>query len=141
MLDPAAPQLEQLLAAGGRDIGAGDEDGAGRRLDEPGEARTSVDLPLPDRPITTKTSPGMTSMSMSRIATTQPVLASSSARGRSASGEPTMRSALGPTPSRGLGPMHRLCVHVPPSSICTLAADHRQRGRAASGVSRVGAAR
>ena len=58
--------------------------------------RTSVDLPDPDSPMTTKTSPWPTSKQMSRTAATHPVFASSSARGRSASGVPTMRSALGP---------------------------------------------
>ena len=58
--------------------------------------RISVDLPLPDNPMTTKTSPGTTSMSMSRIATTLPVCASSCLRGRSASSEPTIRSGFGP---------------------------------------------
>ena len=58
--------------------------------------RTSVDLPEPDRPMTTKTSPGATSNETSRTAATQPVFARSSARGRSASGEPTIRSAFGP---------------------------------------------
>ena len=36
--------------------------------------RTSVDLPLPDRPMTTKTSPGQTSNETSRRATIEPVL-------------------------------------------------------------------
>ena len=40
--------------------------------------RTSVDLPEPERPITTKTSPGQTSNDTSRTATTQPVFARSS---------------------------------------------------------------
>ena len=42
--------------------------------------RTRVDLPLPDRPITTKTSPGLTSNDTSRIAIIEPVLALSSSR-------------------------------------------------------------
>ena len=58
--------------------------------------RTRVDLPLPDSPITTKTSPGATVKLTSRMATTQPVFASSSARGRSTSGVPTTRAALAP---------------------------------------------
>ena len=58
--------------------------------------RMSVDFPEPDRPITTNTPPSGTSKLTSRTAATQPVRASSSARGRSASGEPTTRSAFGP---------------------------------------------
>ena len=58
--------------------------------------RTSVDLPEPDRPITTKTSPGATSNETSLTPTTQPVFSSSSGRGRSASGVPMMESAPGP---------------------------------------------
>ena len=58
--------------------------------------RTSVDLPEPERPITTNTSPGATSKEMSRTAATHPVFSSSSARGRSASGVPTTLSAFGP---------------------------------------------
>src|SRR5262245_44026874 len=58
--------------------------------------RTRVDLPLPDKPITTNTSPGATSKSISRTATTFPVLACSSRRGRSAAGVPTMRWGRGP---------------------------------------------
>ena len=56
--------------------------------------RTSVDLPEPERPITTNTSPGQTSSETSLTAATQPVLARSSERGSSASGVPTIRSAL-----------------------------------------------
>ena len=58
--------------------------------------RTSVDLPLPERPMTTKTSPRLTSNEMSRDATVQPVLAISSARGSSTSPLPTTRAAFGP---------------------------------------------
>ncbi len=58
--------------------------------------RTRVDLPEPDRPITTNTSPGATSNDTSRTAATQPVWFSSSLRVRSASGVPTTLSALGP---------------------------------------------
>src|SRR5262245_45147013 len=58
--------------------------------------RTSVDFPEPERPITTKTSPWPTSNETSRTAATQPVLSRSSARGNSASGEPTIRSGCGP---------------------------------------------
>ena len=58
--------------------------------------RTSVDLPEPERPMTTKTSPGQTSMLTSRTAATQPVFSRSSARGRSASGVPMTLSAFGP---------------------------------------------
>ena len=58
--------------------------------------RTSVDLPLPDRPMTTNTSPSATSRSTPRTAATLPVCASSSRRGRSASGASTIRSGFGP---------------------------------------------
>ena len=75
--------------------------------------RTSVDLPEPERPITTNTSPGYTSNDTSRTAATQPVFSRNSARGRSASGVPITLSALRPkifqTPStlmRG-GPLCR----------------------------------
>ena len=58
--------------------------------------RTSVDLPEPDRPMTTNTSPGQMSMLTSRTATVQPVLSRSSRRDRSASGVPMIRSACEP---------------------------------------------
>ena len=58
--------------------------------------RTSVDLPEPDRPMTTNTSPGQTSIEMSRTATTLPVFSRSSARDRSASGVPITLSAFLP---------------------------------------------
>ena len=58
--------------------------------------RTRVDLPEPDRPMTTNTSPGQTSIETSRTATTQSVFSRSSPRGRYASGEPTRRSGCGP---------------------------------------------
>ena len=58
--------------------------------------RTSVDLPEPESPMTTNTSPGQTSIETSRTATTQPVFSRSSPRGRNASGEPTSRSPRGP---------------------------------------------
>ena len=58
--------------------------------------RTSVDLPEPDSPMTTNTSPGLMSIETSRTATTQPVLRCSSERERSASGEPMILSAPGP---------------------------------------------
>ena len=58
--------------------------------------RTRVDLPDPERPMTTNTSPGQTSRETSATAATQPVLARSSARESSASGVPTTSSALGP---------------------------------------------
>ena len=58
--------------------------------------RTSVDLPEPERPMTTNTSPGQTSSETSLTAATQPVLARSSERGSSASGVPMMLSAFGP---------------------------------------------
>ncbi len=58
--------------------------------------RTSVDLPEPDRPMTTNTSPGATSKDTSRTAATQPVCVSRSLRLRSARAVPTTLSALGP---------------------------------------------
>ena len=56
-------------------------------------SRTSVDLPEPDRPITTNTSPGATSNETSLTAMTQPVLACRSLRERSASAVPMIFSA------------------------------------------------
>ena len=58
--------------------------------------RTSVDLPDPESPITTKTSPGQTWKLTSRTAVMQPVCSRSSARDSSAAGVPMMRSACGP---------------------------------------------
>src|SRR5688500_4641643 len=58
--------------------------------------RTSVDLPLPERPITTKTSPGLTSKDTSRTATVEPCLRRSSALDRSAAGVPMSRCSAGP---------------------------------------------
>ena len=58
--------------------------------------RTSVDLPEPERPITTKTSPGQTLIDTSRTAATQPVFSRSSLRDSSASGVPRTRWALLP---------------------------------------------
>ena len=55
-------------------------------------SRTSVDLPEPERPMTTKTSPGATSKETSLTPTTQPVFSLRSARHRSASGVPMIRS-------------------------------------------------
>ncbi len=55
--------------------------------------RTSVDLPLPERPMITNTSPRPTSNEMSREAIVQPVLAIRSALGRSASLLPITLSA------------------------------------------------
>ena len=52
--------------------------------------------PEPERPMTTKISPGQTSNETSRTAATQPCFARSSARGRSASGVPMTRSAWRP---------------------------------------------
>ena len=54
--------------------------------------RTRVDLPDPDSPITTKTSPGATSNDTSLTPTTQSVFSLSSARDRSASGVPMISS-------------------------------------------------
>ena len=58
--------------------------------------RTRVDLPDPDRPITTNTSPGATSNETSFTPTTLPVFSLSSARESSASGVPMTRSERGP---------------------------------------------
>ncbi len=58
--------------------------------------RTSVDLPEPDRPITTNTSPGATSNDTSLTPTTQPVFSFRSARESSASGVPRTLSQLRP---------------------------------------------
>src|SRR6186713_831586 len=58
--------------------------------------RTSVDLPEPERPITTNTSPGQTSSETSRTAATQPVFARNSARGNAASGVPITWLAFEP---------------------------------------------
>ena len=58
--------------------------------------RTSVDLPEPERPMTTKTSPGWISIDTSRTATTQPVFWRSSRGGSSQSGVPMSLSPWGP---------------------------------------------
>jgi hypothetical protein len=58
--------------------------------------RTSVDLPEPDRPMTTNTSPGQTSSETSRTAIVQPVFSRSSEGDSSASGVPMTRSARAP---------------------------------------------
>ena len=58
--------------------------------------RTNVDLPEPDKPMTTKTSPLATSKDTSRTAMVLPVLFRSSVRLKSASGVPINFSALGP---------------------------------------------
>ena len=58
--------------------------------------RTKVDLPDPDKPITTKTSPGATSKDTSLTAAVFPVFALNSERERLASGEFTIFSGLSP---------------------------------------------
>src|SRR4051812_37973864 len=58
--------------------------------------RTSVDLPDPERPMTTKTSPGYTSNETSRTAATQPVFSRNSARDRSTSAVPMTLAAFLP---------------------------------------------
>jgi hypothetical protein len=58
--------------------------------------RTRVDLPEPDRPITTNTSPGATSNDTSLTAAMQPVRSSISGLLSWASGLPMICSALGP---------------------------------------------
>ena len=82
---------------GGHDVRAEDADrrpavGSISRI----SVRTSVDLPEPERPMTTNTSPGQISSETSRTATVLPLLARSSPRDRSASGLPTIRSPCGP---------------------------------------------
>jgi hypothetical protein len=91
-----APHIEQGLL-----VGLGDVDVADRGRTDVGSMsrvrqRISVDFPLPDSPITTNTSPGATSMSMSRIATTLPVCVCSWRRGKSANSDPTICSGFGP---------------------------------------------
>ena len=58
--------------------------------------RTRVDLPEPERPMITKTSPGATSKETSLTPTTQPVFSLRSARDSSASGVPRTLSELRP---------------------------------------------
>ena len=58
--------------------------------------RTSVDLPEPERPMTTKTSPGMISSETSRTAIVQPVFCCSSRRESSASSVPMIWPAFAP---------------------------------------------
>ena len=80
--DGVAPQLAELGAIGGHHVVTDDLDlpavGSIRRM----SVRTSVDLPEPESPMTTNTSPGQTSSETSLTATTHPVFARSSARGR-----------------------------------------------------------
>ena len=59
-------------------------------------SRTSVDLPEPERPITTKTSPGATSNETSRMPTTWPVFSWRSLRDSWASPLAMILSARGP---------------------------------------------
>ena len=80
--------------------------------------RTSVDLPLPDRPMTTNISPGRTSNETSRIAIMDPVLARSSSFGKSASGVPITLCSAGPkTFHRFLTAMVGVPVAVPLPSL------------------------
>ncbi len=58
--------------------------------------RTRVDLPEPESPITTNTSPGATSKETSRTPTTQPCFSFSSARDSFSSGVPITLSAWDP---------------------------------------------
>ena len=58
--------------------------------------RTRVDLPEPDRPMTTNTSPGWTSIDDVADGHDVPVLRCSSQRGSSASGVPMTLSGCGP---------------------------------------------
>ena len=78
---PCAPQLQQLVALAAvtsrPSISMRPAVGSIRRM----SVRTSVDLPEPDRPITTKTSPGQTWNLTSRTAVMQPVCSRSSRPG------------------------------------------------------------
>ena len=76
-----AAQVEQLAFVGSRDVDAADLHRARGRLDEARQA-ANVDFPLPDRPMTTNTSPSATSRSTSRTATTLPVLVCSAVPAR-----------------------------------------------------------
>ena len=58
--------------------------------------RTSVDLPEPERPMTTKTSPSATSKETSLTAATHPVCSNSSGLLNCAFGVPMMELGLGP---------------------------------------------
>ena len=58
--------------------------------------RTSVDLPEPESPITTKTSPGATSKETSRTAIVLPVFARNSCLDSKASGVPIIASGFDP---------------------------------------------
>ena len=78
--------------------------------------RTSVDLPLPDRPMTTQTSPGRTSNDTSRSAIVEPVLRRSSSRDRSASGVPMILCSAGPKTFQRFRTA-RVGVAVPPSRV------------------------
>ena len=78
--------------------------------------RTSVDLPLPDNPMTTKTSPGQTSNETSRNAIIEPVFLRSSSRGRSASGVPMVLCSAGPKTFHRPRTA-RVGVPVPPSRV------------------------
>ncbi len=90
--------------------------------------RTSVDLPEPDRPITTNISPGATSKLTSRTAAVQPVRSSSSRRlSAHSSGEPGTVSAFGPEHlpqvahrDRGIGVRRSVSAAPAPRSRCVL---------------------
>ena len=78
--DLAATDLAQPLVVERQDVLAVDQHLAGGRLEQPGDASAPASTcPLPDSPITTKTSPGATSKETSRTAATHPVFSSSSA--------------------------------------------------------------
>jgi hypothetical protein len=68
--------------------------------------RTSVDLPDPDKPMTTNTSPGATSKETSRTAIVLPVLARSSVRDKFASADPITFSGLFPKT------FHTFCTEI-----------------------------
>ena len=68
--------------------------------------RTRVDLPEPERPITTNTSPGATSNETSRTAIVLPVFARKSVRESEASGEPITFSGLFPKT------FHTFCTEI-----------------------------
>ncbi len=94
---PVAAQFAQPGLVHGADVLAVDGDGPAVGSISRVRQRTSVDLPEPDRPMTTKTSPLRTSKETSRTAAVQPVRERSSAASRAASsGSAGTRSALGP---------------------------------------------
>ena len=74
--------------------------------------RTSVDLPLPDRPMTTKTSPGFTSNDTSRTATVPPWAATAASMASASGGLP---APLATFASAGPKTFHRSRTVSPPA--------------------------